>query len=84
VPRYSAGLSGSLESRSINSTILSGLPEVGVPWCLSLSIHEYLFRLCRMTGSYVGRLGTKIAFLRSACLGASVLQYLVTFSALPT
>jgi hypothetical protein len=37
-----------------------------------------------MAGSYVGRMGTKMAFLRSACLNTELLQYLGMFTALPT
>jgi hypothetical protein len=40
--------------------------------------------LCWMASSYAGRLGTKMAFLRSACLNALVLQYLDMSTALPT
>jgi hypothetical protein len=41
-------------------------------------------RLGWMAGSYVGRLGTKMAFLRSVCLNTELLQYLGMFTALPT
>jgi hypothetical protein len=78
VPRYSVGPSGSLESRSIKSTILSGLPEVGVPWSLSLSMHEYLSalqddcQLCWSSGNQNSLPEVSVPW----CLGPSIPSYL--------
>jgi hypothetical protein len=82
VPHCSARSVWALGDQKIHDYNFRRPPVVGVP--IAEVIHTVVFWLRWMASSYVGRLETKMAFLRLACHNTQVLQYLIMSTGLPT